>query len=77
MQPVARSASLQPLIGRPAADGGPPKAARLRPSRPPPPPPSAAELEGSTVRPRSQGYPPSARLRELDMAPEPSCCIGG
>ena len=44
-----RSASLQPLIGKAAANGGPPKAMRLKPSRPPPPPPTAADLEGAAV----------------------------
>ena len=48
-----RSASLQPLIGKAAANGGTPKATRLKPSRPPPPPPTAVELEGATVSPSS------------------------
>ena len=51
-----RSASLQPLIGKAAANGGPPKATRLKPSRPPPPPPTAVELEGVTVSPLSLAY---------------------
>ena len=48
----SRSVSLQPLIGEaanPAANGGPPKAAWIRPSRPPPAPPTATDLEGAAV----------------------------
>ena len=44
-----RSASLQPLIGKAVANGGPPKATRLKPSRPPPPPPTAADPDGTAV----------------------------
>ena len=44
-----RSASLQPLIGKAVANGAPPKATRLKPSRPPPPPPTAVELDGTAV----------------------------
>lgn len=44
-----RSASLQPLIGKTVANGGPPKATRLKPSRPPPPPPTSADLDGAAV----------------------------
>ena len=40
-----RSASLQPLIGKAAVNGGPPKGTRLKPSRPPPPPPTSADLD--------------------------------